>query len=465
MSSRSGRCVVPALLAVTLAAPAAADPRPLPPTFVSLEIEAFPRPAAEACADNTQTLPVPVGGSIAAALESAVPGTTVLVEPGRYVERPEEPTALQWDVDNVCLRAADSGEVILEAAPGQGYGIGIAGDAAVLEGFTLRGFQYGVQLGRDEGETQRGVTLERVRVEQLAGEFREGVVAYTDNRFVAGTPAAVDGLLLLDVGVDGADLGVSCNGGPCYHWWLERTVVVGRSSSETSGADAFAIEEGRQIVVVDSTFSGVAADGIDTKANDVVVFGARVLNVDRNAIKLWRGGDVIDCVVDGSGADASLVGDQVGRYRYLHLLVTRHGEGETGYLGTWAYDSPGPGLQLEIINSIFRHNATGGFFVPQETQLALRHNLFDDTSAKLVDVAGDVLMVADLAQLEAQGWGAGNAVADALLVDPTSGDYSTQPGSPARDAGEVVEGLDRDLLGGPRSLGAGPDIGPVESQP
>jgi hypothetical protein len=61
------------------------------------------------------------------------------------------------------------------------------------------------------------------------------------------------------------------------------------------------------------------------------------------------------------------------------------------------------------------------------------------------------------------GWAVGVLVADPLLVDPDGGDVATAEGSPARDAAEPVGGLDRDLLGGPRVVGAGPDIGPLEA--
>ena len=50
-----------------------------------------------------------------------------------------------------------------------------------------------------------------------------------------------------------------------------------------------------------------------------------------------------------------------------------------------------------------------------------------------------------------------------FFVAPEEGDLGTQPTSPARDSGEPTEGLEQDLLGNPRSSGAGPDMGPVES--
>lgn len=423
------------LLAVALL-----GPRPLPPSFVPLEVASFPRPAAEACRDNIRIVRVRPPSGIARALAAARPGTTVQAGPGVYTESRGEPTAVDWRAPNVCLRGT---RVILQAAPGQKYGLAISASDAVVEGLTLRGFSSSIGLA---GALLRRITIERVRVERPRGDFRDGIAAYT------GT---VDGLLLLDVSVSGTDLGVSCNEGPCAHWWLEGVRVQGRRASDSSGADAFAIERGRQVAVVDSTFAGAAADGIDVKGGDVVVLGSRVLDVGRNAIKLWRGGDVIDTVVDGSGADASLVGDAAARYRYLHVLVRRHDPGGSGYVGAWGYDRRAAGLRLEIVNSIFADNATGGFFAPAGARVSIRRTIFDDPGAKLLDLSDGRTWRAS----EAGALGRGNRAADPML----GRGWSTLPGSPARDRAEPVPGLTRDLYGRPRSRGAGPDIGPVES--
>ncbi|MEZ5144339.1 MAG: choice-of-anchor Q domain-containing protein [Acidimicrobiales bacterium] len=445
-------------------------PRPLPPTFVPLEVADFPRPADASCADNTRIVEVDDPSGLAETVRRAESGTTILVAPGTYRSDDEgDVRALVFDTPDVCLRSRTKPDdptrapVVIEPSGGQTTGIAIRASRVVIEGVVVRGFQAGIGFDADAGTTLQGVTIQSVAVTELTGESRDGIVSYGDNREVSGSPPAVDGLLLLGVAVQGADLGISCNAGPCAHWWLERVSVTGRQVSENSGADAFAIEEGRQIAVVDSRFERAAADGIDTKATDVVVLGARVTDVARNGIKLWSGGDVIDSVVNGSDADAALVGAGPARYRYVHVLVTRHGRDGDAYLGTWGYDKRRP-VQLEIVNSIFADNAPGGFFVPPGSTVSIRHTIFDDPDAKLVDIGDDrSLGVADLDELVSMGWAADVVVADPRLVDPAAGDVSTAPGSPARDAAEPVAGLARDLVGGPRVVGAGPDIGPVES--
>lgn len=434
------------------AAPQARGPRALPPTFVSLEVASFPRPADESCADNTNIVDVAAGQSIADAIASAPSGSTVRVAAGTYTERPSEATALGWTTPNLCVRAAVPGTVVVQAGSQQAYGVSINAADAVLEGVTLRGFANGV--GFDSGASN--VTVEGVRVEQMSGGFRNGIVAF----------GAFNGLLVLDSVVESADLGISCNTGPCSHWWIEGTTVVGRATgSGNSGADAFAIENGRQIAVVSSTLSVATGDGIDTKADDVVVYGARVLNVERNGVKLWRGGDVINTIISGTGADASLIGDAPGRYRYLHVVIANHDPGGTGYVGTWGYDAQTAGFQLEIVNSVIANSSSGGLFVPASASVSMRRTLLDTSSGKLLDLGpSQTFLRSELAAFESAGHGSGNLVGDPMFANPGSGDFSTAASSPTRDAAEIIADLAGDIDGNPRTRGDGPDIGAVESE-
>jgi hypothetical protein len=437
-------------------------PRRLGGTIIDLDLEAFPQPAANGCADATAVVDVGPGASIASAIESAAPGTTIELAPGEYVEQPDEWVALRIDTDNVCLRASD-GPATVAAADGQTAGIIVTGDDVVLAGLELRGFEVGVLVDGRPGETQRRLTIEDTKITDLTGEFREGIVVVAEPQ---GDETVLDGLLISGVSIEGTDLGVSCNIGPCEHVWLEDSTITGRPGSEDSGADGFAIEEGRQIVLVDTTVTGVAADGIDTKASDVVVDSCRVIEVGRNGIKLWRGGDVINTIVDGTGADASLVGEEPGTYRYLHTLIAHHGEpGDTPYVATWSYDARSSDLTIEIVNSIFYENAPGGMWVPEGTRLSIRNSIFEGATDDRLVAFGDgpSYDFGDLTALEDAGFGAGNVVADPGLVADATHNYATGPTSPARDRAEPIIGIERDAAGGPRVRGPGPDIGPIES--
>ena len=172
---------------------------------------------------------------------------------------------------------------------------------------------------------------------------------------------------------------------------------------------------------------------------------------------------MIDTVVDGSDADAALVGDGPGRYRYLHVLVRRHDPPGNAYVGTWGYDRRQP-VRLEIVNSIFAENSSGGFFAPAGSTISIRRDVFAARGAKLLELSdGRTFPVARLRMLERAGFGRGNVVGDPRLVFAGPMRWSTRPGSPARNLGEPTAGLSRDLYGRPRVLGPAPDAGPVET--
>ena len=99
-----------------------------------------------------------------------------------------------------------------------------------------------------------------------------------------------------------------------------------------------------------------------------------------------------------------------------------------------------------------------------EATVSIRRSLFDDTDAKLVDLSdGTSLLVADLAAFEAGGRGSGNIVGLPMFEDADCRRLAIPPASPARDAGEIVPLLDRDVLGNARTAGAAPDLGPLET--
>src|SRR5512146_3065836 len=110
----------------------ALGPRPLPPTFVNLELEAFPRPAEEACGDNTRVVRVRPPNGLARAVAAAEPGTTILLAPGTYRGPAGESNALTIATPNVCLRAPAGRAVLVPRSNAQHYGVVIsANDTAI----------------------------------------------------------------------------------------------------------------------------------------------------------------------------------------------------------------------------------------------------------------------------------------------------------------------------------------------
>lgn len=372
-------------------------------TFVPLERESFPRLKPAYCDREVRRVPSAKYPSIESALTGLRPRTKVVVSAGEYRENTDEWFALRLATDRVCLVAR--GRVTVRSK-GQKYGLLLSGSRVHVSGLRLTGFEVGVSLGRDDSRTQRRVTLTGMRIAARTTGWSEGVVAYPDHRD-SGRPV-LDGLLLSDVRLRHVVMGVSCNAGPCWHLRLNRVSVRARAGAGESGADAIAVESGRQVVVTGGEVSGAGGDGIDIKGSDVLVRGTTV-RAARNGVKLWQGGDVQGVRLLGTGADAALVGDGAGRYRYRDTVVRRHDPGGNGYVGTWGYDSQA-GIRLQIEDSEFADNASGGLYVPSSASIWLVGNRFADVGTKLLDVGGEVLpnTAAGLRRLEQSGWGRNN---------------------------------------------------------
>jgi len=105
------------------------------------------------------------------------------------------------------------------------------------------------------------------------------------------------------------------------------------------------------VLVENSIVEGAAADGVDLKATRAAVVNSVVRHVGRNGIKLWAGGDVINCVVYDTGADAQLV-TAGGSYRVLDSTFAYHlEEGGRSYTATFGY--PAEFGDVLIANSVF----------------------------------------------------------------------------------------------------------------
>jgi hypothetical protein len=192
---------------------------------------------------------------------------------------------------------------------------------------------------------------------------------------------------------------------------------------------------------------------------------ARVHDLGRNGVKLWRGGDIINSIIVNTGADAAVVFDNPGNYRMLNTLVANHAPGAHAYSLTAAYDIRGPGL-LQIVNCIFYNNG-GTIFAPEEFRLDLRNNIFFGSESGIEVQWGERQfgeMADPLRMLESMGGGAANlGFIDPRLTAPGSGDFTLGMGSPAIDRGlDADQAPALDLVGNPRSMGAGVDLGPFE---
>jgi hypothetical protein len=450
-----------------------AAPRRLP-TFLDIDWAAFPHPVAEPRGRSGRSVTLRPGKAvIARALEQAAPGDTLLLEPGTYTEGLDgDHRALVLDKEGLVLRAVGGRARVV---PGQGIKRGLMVEASqiTVQGIDLDGFSdAGISLGK-EGESLRQIVLSDLTVTVGAGA--DGIAAYPDHR-QSGKPV-IDGLLLRNIKVSGGALGISCNGGPCRSWWLEN-VDVSNAEGSGSGADAIGIESGDNFVLINVTVSGASADGIDLKATRALLVNPLVRGVQRNGVKLWMGGDIINAVIDGSGADAAVAFNGPGRYRLLHGLIAHHNYGgEKSYCLTSGHDVKSA-LQIELRNTIF-YRTSGGLFLSSGTTPRIEGCLFYDQQNPigvrrvLPDGSTEELPRDTLAAaIERAGLGGGNISGkDPRFADPERGDFRPLPAggcggpSPILDAGRLAQPMpETDFAGQARVKGAAPDIGPLEQQ-
>jgi hypothetical protein len=409
------------LLIAVAGAVQAAPVRPALPrgTFVRVELSKFPT-YSEPCIKATKTLRVPSNRyrDIPSALLAATSFTRIVIAAGVYNNSLSTyPSPVDIKVNDLCLQGAGTGRTRIvgmhfqnsNAAP---WGIKISSDRVVVSGLSIEGFMVGLFLGRADGQTQRNVTVTNVNIIGRPDGVASGLNALYDHR--ATQVPVVDGLLLSNITMSNVNMGVSCDSGPCEHWWAEN-LFINCSKGEGWGADAFAIESGRQIVVTGTTVAYPTADGIDVKGSDVVVSRCTVINTGSNGIKLWQGGDVLDCTIDGTGDyREAIVGSQPGRYRYQRLTITNHCKNGKSYLGSWGYGTTTP-TRVEFRNCTFRNNPnSGGFCLPEGSVPQLTRNVFGDVGRRLlqIGITEQALHImtdaAGLAEVERRGWGSGN---------------------------------------------------------
>lgn len=449
-------------------------PRELP-TIADIDWKAFPDDRSGAYGFSGRQILVKPGkpGAIATALGRAKEGDTILISAGSYREGfPDDDGALRVRRKGVVLRAMPGAEVrIAPQGPNTKRGILVEADNVLVHGLTLEGFlALGIGIGRN-GATVKGTIISSVQLRFGEGAgWVDGLVIWPDHR--GSSAPAVDGVLLRDIVVQGASLGVSCNAGPCRSLWLERVqVLAARGRGGGSGADAVAVESGENIVLVGVEASGATADGIDIKGERVLIRDSLVHHVSRNGIKLWRGGDVVNTVVHHTGADAGIVLG-VGRYRILHSVLAYHnfkGPRSYGLTAGWRASEP---AEVLVQNSVF-YRLAGGLHFGKTVKARVERCLFDaiGTGTPVEATVGGKALTFEARPglgraLKRAGLGAGNVMADPRFVDAAQGDFTPAPGSPLLDAGAAAEaGPARDRAGRPRKSGKAPDIGAVERIP
>ncbi len=394
------------------------------------------------------------------ALAAASSGDVIRVAAGTYALHTESEYGLVLDKNDIILTTRPNERATFTPGAAAITGINVTGDDVVIEGFEISGFRNaGIQFGRTD-RPQRNLQILRSKV--VGGHDALRSIPVDRGR----ATALIEGMLLYSVDIEQAGLvSFNCGEGPCNDVRIERVRILGTDNGGDTAADAIAFENGANLAIVDTEVTGVPGDGVDTKADGVVAVNVRVHDIGRNGIKLWRGGDVINCLIVNTGADAAIVFDEPGDYRILNTTVVRHSPGANAYSVTAASQSPGAG-SLTVENSIFYRNS-GGIFAPPEFRITVSNNLFFGTENGVEVAQGDRSYGQRGDNTLASLSGASSNVSgmDPRFTDEAAEDFSLGASSPALDRGMVATPMpDYDLAGKPRRVGAAPDLGPLERQ-
>lgn len=456
------------------------------PTIAGLDFSLFPADPGDCT--GAHVFHVAVSGSdgnagtaaapfktITHAIAAAASGDAILVGAGSYVEGADgEFRSLV--LDKAIRICAESGAAVTVTAPSSAYTYGahILADGVVLSGINLSGFVTGVEMGGDTGATLRNTVLKNLTVTAAGNTFKNGIVA---------SNAPVDGLLLKNVTVRGATLGISCSNGPCKNWRLDGVNVCNDANDVGgSGGDGIAVEVrdedvaagklSQNILITNAEVTGASADGIDLKAARVAVFNANVHDNLRNGVKFWRGGDLVNSYVIHHGADASLVFDREGTYRVLNSLIAYHNVNTDGtlrgdsYTATVCYDFPSAACSLSILNSVFFNNS-GSISLSPATMAEVRNSLLGNTANDII-IEKDGMTVTENENVSALSGLAAASANLAFTTDPqftnaAAGDFTFGTSSPLKNAGGVPASFPSyDFSGKARAAGAAPDLGPLE---
>lgn len=368
--------------------------------------------------------------TIEAALRQAGSGDIVYVRGGTYAA-----TGLVVTQSNFLLSAYPGESVTIgPAETSSTYGLTIVAPDqhdVTVRGLHLQGFaDVGIYVGNPR--TAHRLALEDVVVSGsdtgFAGSFQRGAVA-------------VDGLLvrrmtLSDIHGVGFQFG-EAGGRNVRITGLHVQMVnpIATAGAEGSGTDGLIFEAGDNVLVENAIVEGAAADGIDVKATRTALVNTVVRRVGRTGIRLRAGGDVINCLVFDTGADAQLI-TEGGSYRIIDCTFARHlAQVGRSYAATFGYpDSMG---DVALINSAF-FEQPGPLFFSAAMDVQVRSCDFWGFPDRLIEWGERSWDPAALGGASGAQLGQGNKTHDPRFVDPKAGDFHPETGSPLFGAGTAA---------------------------
>lgn len=306
----------------------------------------------------------------------------------------------------------------------------------VVDGITIDGFEEGIIYG--DPETQENITFQDLTI--------VGGLVGIGNTYPEHTDYFVKSLLVKNVKMRAiTGIGIHCGDEAhnCAQNVLVQDVEIlgSEGNKNDTGYDSLAMVNSDNILVVDSSFSNAPGDGLDFKATRVAVVNSIVENPNRNGIKFWHEGEIINSIVYRTGADAGIVFDsdtEDAKFRIVNSVLAQHlydlpEEDRYAYAMTIGYDTQ-VSCNIELINNIFDR------FIHEDRFVVLGDQDYTDFHDS-------------------------NLFADPKFSDPVSGDWKLNVDSPAVNSGERNSKVpDFDIDWGERSTSKAVDIGPYEVQ-
>lgn len=254
----------------------------------------------------------------------------------------------------------------------------------------------------------------------------------------------------------------------CTNLVIKSSTASRNGSGNDTAVDAFAVEQGSDILVEDTTASYGPGDCFDFKSSQTTLSRTVSLGCTRNGTKLWgRGTKLVNSISAGHGLEG-LVLAAGGSYTIVNNVIAN----TTAY-GYTATVGDGPGdVPVTLRNNTFANavpeNEGTLLYVSAGTKLTAGHNLFYDPYRTdcVVDAAygSGCLASTDIEKPWAgvTGQGAGSIYSNPKFNDPLT-NFRPASDSPAIDAGSSEGAPATDIECRPRPQGRAVDIGPYES--
>ena len=351
--------------------------------------------------------------TIQAAINVAVNGDTVLVAPGTYQEtinfRGKAITVASTDGPEVTIIDGNRAGPVVTFASGEGR-------ASVLTGFTVQNGNTVFPFA--EGG---GITIQR------------------------SSPTISANMIINNTGCDGLGIGIGFGSPLIQGNVISDNIRSGCTGGTGGGGIAVRGNSTAEIVenIISNNSTGAGGGGISLFASGSTIVQSNVITGNRSEV----GG-------------ISMLNDVSGVSIVQNLITGNHGFGgginwsnpPSAVVNNTIADNDGPGIfagaffaNTRLINNIIV--ATGN----QNAMFCDRSGITTPTNFSFNDVFSPEGIAYGGMCMDQTGQN-GNISADPLFVDPLTGDYHLQPGSPAIDAGDntVADLPATDLDGNPR---------------